>query len=92
MLQKLSGRTVSPGLQMFGQSISGNVDMDGNGYAGTLRPRFRPDFIQRRRPENTRHQIRKAFKYFVFSSPSVFLILLLSVAMAVLQLVIEAFC
>lgn len=29
--------------------------------------------------ENTRHQIRKAFKYYVFSSPSVFLILLLSV-------------
>lgn len=35
MLQKLSGRRVNPGLQMFGQSISGNVDMDGNGYAGT---------------------------------------------------------
>ncbi|XP_029031137.1 integrin alpha-9 [Betta splendens] len=29
---KLSGRSVSPGLQMFGQSISGSVDMDGNGY------------------------------------------------------------
>lgn len=36
MLQKLSGRSVNPGLQMFGQSISGGVDMDGNGYAGTL--------------------------------------------------------
>lgn len=35
LLQKLSGRSVNPGLQMFGQSISGNVDMDGNGYAGT---------------------------------------------------------
>ena len=32
--QRLSGRTISPGLQMFGQSISGSVDMDGNGYAG----------------------------------------------------------
>ncbi|KAG7230128.1 hypothetical protein INR49_009848 [Caranx melampygus] len=29
---KLSGRSINPGLQMFGQSISGNVDMDGNGY------------------------------------------------------------
>uniref|UniRef100_A0A7N8X3V3 Integrin, alpha 9 n=1 Tax=Mastacembelus armatus TaxID=205130 RepID=A0A7N8X3V3_9TELE len=28
---KLSGRSVNPGLQMFGQSISGSVDMDGNG-------------------------------------------------------------
>lgn len=37
LLQKLSGRSVNPGLQMFGQSISGNVDMDGNGYAGTVR-------------------------------------------------------
>lgn len=38
LLQKLSGRTVNPGLQMFGQSVSGNVDMDGNGYAGTVIP------------------------------------------------------
>lgn len=38
LLQKLSGRSISPGLQMFGQSISGNVDMDGNGYAGMFRP------------------------------------------------------
>lgn len=36
LLQKLSGRSVNPGLQMFGQSISGNVDMDGNGYAGMV--------------------------------------------------------
>lgn len=36
LLQKLTGRRVSPGLQMFGQSISGNVDMDGNGYAGPV--------------------------------------------------------
>lgn len=38
LLQKLSGRSVNPGLQMFGQSISGDVDMDGNGYAGTVTP------------------------------------------------------
>lgn len=36
LLQKLTGRSVNPGLQMFGQSISGNVDMDGNGYAGPV--------------------------------------------------------
>ncbi|XP_064025760.1 integrin alpha-9 [Pogoniulus pusillus] len=29
---KLSGRTINPMLRMFGQSISGGVDMDGNGY------------------------------------------------------------
>ncbi|NXG31493.1 ITA9 protein, partial [Dromaius novaehollandiae] len=29
---KLSGQTISPMLRMFGQSISGGVDMDGNGY------------------------------------------------------------
>lgn len=28
---------MNPGLQMFGQSISGSVDMDGNGYAGKER-------------------------------------------------------
>lgn len=33
-LQKLSGRTINPMLRMFGQSISGGVDMDGNGYPG----------------------------------------------------------
>lgn len=38
LLQKLSGRSVNPGLQMFGQSISGNVDMDGNGYTGEVIP------------------------------------------------------
>lgn len=36
LLQKVTGRSVNPGLQMFGQSISGNVDMDGNGYAGPV--------------------------------------------------------
>ncbi|KAF4801479.1 integrin subunit alpha 9 [Turdus rufiventris] len=29
---KLSGQTISPKLRMFGQSISGGVDMDSNGY------------------------------------------------------------
>uniref|UniRef100_A0A8C8B495 Integrin subunit alpha 9 n=1 Tax=Otus sunia TaxID=257818 RepID=A0A8C8B495_9STRI len=29
---KLSGQTVNPMLRMFGQSLSGGVDMDGNGY------------------------------------------------------------
>lgn len=33
-LQKLSGQTINPMLRMFGQSISGGVDMDGNGYPG----------------------------------------------------------
>lgn len=34
-LQKLSGQAINPMLRMFGQSISGGVDMDGNGYPGT---------------------------------------------------------
>ncbi|XP_032092678.1 integrin alpha-9 [Thamnophis elegans] len=29
---RISGKKLSPWLQMFGQSISGEVDMDGNGY------------------------------------------------------------
>ncbi len=33
-MQRLSGRSINPSLQMFGQSISGSVDMDGNGYPG----------------------------------------------------------
>lgn len=40
LLQKLTGRSVTPGLQMFGQSISGNVDMDGNGYAGPAKAKM----------------------------------------------------
>ena len=40
LLQKLSGRSIHPGLQMFGQSISGNVDMDGNGYTGRVIPEW----------------------------------------------------
>lgn len=36
LLQKLSGRKISPVLRMFGQSISGGIDMDGNSYPGKL--------------------------------------------------------
>uniref|UniRef100_UPI00358F1A1C integrin alpha-9-like n=1 Tax=Myxine glutinosa TaxID=7769 RepID=UPI00358F1A1C len=32
--QKIQGRNISPGIRMFGQSISGGLDMDGNGYPG----------------------------------------------------------
>ncbi|KAK1905590.1 hypothetical protein KUDE01_012770, partial [Dissostichus eleginoides] len=42
---KLSGRSLSPGLQMFGQSISGNVDMDGNGYADITVGAFMSDSV-----------------------------------------------
>uniref|UniRef100_A0A672YK89 Uncharacterized protein n=1 Tax=Sphaeramia orbicularis TaxID=375764 RepID=A0A672YK89_9TELE len=42
---KLSGRSVRPGLQMFGQSISGNVDMDGNGYADVTIGAFMADSV-----------------------------------------------
>uniref|UniRef100_A0A8C6L5T1 Integrin, alpha 9 n=1 Tax=Nothobranchius furzeri TaxID=105023 RepID=A0A8C6L5T1_NOTFU len=42
---KLAGRSVSPGLQMFGQSISGNVDMDGNGYADVTIGAFMADSV-----------------------------------------------
>ncbi|XP_056466048.1 integrin alpha-9 isoform X1 [Gadus chalcogrammus] len=42
---RLSGRTISPGLQMFGQSISGSVDMDGNGYADVTIGAFMADSV-----------------------------------------------
>uniref|UniRef100_A0A8C9WQA0 Integrin, alpha 9 n=1 Tax=Sander lucioperca TaxID=283035 RepID=A0A8C9WQA0_SANLU len=42
---KLSGRSINPGLQMFGQSISGNVDMDGNGYADVTIGAFMSDNV-----------------------------------------------
>ncbi|XP_035982389.1 integrin alpha-9 [Fundulus heteroclitus] len=42
---KLSGRSVSPGLQMFGQSISGKVDMDRNGYADVTIGAFMADSV-----------------------------------------------
>ncbi|CAL8257689.1 unnamed protein product [Lota lota] len=42
---RLSGRSISPGLQMFGQSISGSVDMDGNGYADVTIGAFMADSV-----------------------------------------------
>ncbi|XP_028280112.1 integrin alpha-9 [Parambassis ranga] len=42
---KLSGRSINPGLQMFGQSISGNVDMDGNGYTDVTIGAFMADSV-----------------------------------------------
>uniref|UniRef100_A0A3P8VVM2 Integrin, alpha 9 n=1 Tax=Cynoglossus semilaevis TaxID=244447 RepID=A0A3P8VVM2_CYNSE len=42
---KLSGRRIGPGLQMFGQSISGNVDMDSNGYADVTIGAFMADSV-----------------------------------------------
>uniref|UniRef100_A0A672JHL0 Uncharacterized protein n=1 Tax=Salarias fasciatus TaxID=181472 RepID=A0A672JHL0_SALFA len=42
---KLSGRNVQPGLQMFGQSISGNVDMDNNGYSDVTIGAFMADSV-----------------------------------------------
>ncbi|XP_026165945.1 integrin alpha-9 [Mastacembelus armatus] len=42
---KLSGRSVNPGLQMFGQSISGSVDMDGNGYTDVTIGAFMADSV-----------------------------------------------
>ncbi|XP_053188567.1 integrin alpha-9 [Scomber japonicus] len=42
---KLSGRSIHPGLQMFGQSISGNVDMDGNGYTDITIGAFMSDSV-----------------------------------------------
>ncbi|KAF3708352.1 Integrin alpha-9 Integrin alpha-RLC Precursor [Channa argus] len=42
---KLSGRSINPRLQMFGQSISGTVDMDGNGYADVTIGAFISDSV-----------------------------------------------
>uniref|UniRef100_A0A673XEM6 Integrin, alpha 9 n=1 Tax=Salmo trutta TaxID=8032 RepID=A0A673XEM6_SALTR len=42
---RLSGRSVNPALQMFGQSISGNVDMDGNGYLDITIGAFMADSV-----------------------------------------------
>uniref|UniRef100_A0A8C8DW44 Integrin, alpha 9 n=1 Tax=Oryzias sinensis TaxID=183150 RepID=A0A8C8DW44_9TELE len=42
---KLSGRSLNPGLQMFGQSISGTVDMDGNGYSDVTVGAFMADSV-----------------------------------------------
>ena len=32
----IKGSTVSPGIKSFGYSLSGGLDMDANGYPGTL--------------------------------------------------------
>ncbi|XP_062318876.1 integrin alpha-9 [Osmerus eperlanus] len=42
---RLSGHSVQPGLQMFGQSISGSVDMDGNGYPDLTIGAFMADSV-----------------------------------------------
>ncbi|XP_066535533.1 integrin alpha-9 isoform X2 [Hoplias malabaricus] len=42
---RLSGRSINPTLQMFGQSISGNVDMDGNGYPDVTIGAFMADSV-----------------------------------------------
>uniref|UniRef100_A0A6Q2YN64 Integrin alpha-2 domain-containing protein n=1 Tax=Esox lucius TaxID=8010 RepID=A0A6Q2YN64_ESOLU len=42
---RLSGRSISPALQMFGQSVSGNVDMDGNGYPDITVGAFMSDSV-----------------------------------------------
>uniref|UniRef100_W5L2A1 Integrin, alpha 9 n=1 Tax=Astyanax mexicanus TaxID=7994 RepID=W5L2A1_ASTMX len=42
---RLSGRSISPNLQMFGQSISGSVDMDGNGYPDVTIGAFMADSV-----------------------------------------------
>ncbi|XP_017319172.1 integrin alpha-9 isoform X1 [Ictalurus punctatus] len=42
---RLSGRSFNPAIQMFGQSISGNVDMDGNGYPDVTIGAFMADSV-----------------------------------------------
>ncbi|XP_041920787.1 integrin alpha-9 [Alosa sapidissima] len=42
---RLSGQSINPGLRMFGQSISGNVDMDGNGYPDVTIGAFMTDSV-----------------------------------------------
>ncbi|XP_036429517.1 integrin alpha-9 isoform X2 [Colossoma macropomum] len=42
---RLSGRSINPALQMFGQSISGDVDMDGNGYPDVTIGAFMADSV-----------------------------------------------
>ncbi|ERE74435.1 integrin alpha-9-like protein [Cricetulus griseus] len=42
---KLSGRKINPMLRMFGQSISGGVDMDGNGYPDVTIGAFLSDSV-----------------------------------------------
>ncbi|XP_070247713.1 integrin alpha-9 [Myotis yumanensis] len=42
---KLSGRKISPVLRMFGQSMSGGIDMDGNGYPDVTIGAFMSDSV-----------------------------------------------
>ncbi|MBZ3888913.1 Integrin alpha-9 [Sciurus carolinensis] len=42
---KLSGRKINPVLRMFGQSISGGIDMDGNGYPDVTIGAFMSDSV-----------------------------------------------
>ncbi|XP_045654204.1 integrin alpha-9 [Ursus americanus] len=42
---KLLGRKISPVLRMFGQSISGGIDMDGNGYPDVTIGAFMSDSV-----------------------------------------------
>uniref|UniRef100_A0A8C2PCQ4 Integrin alpha-2 domain-containing protein n=1 Tax=Capra hircus TaxID=9925 RepID=A0A8C2PCQ4_CAPHI len=42
---KLSGRKISPVLRMFGQSISGGIDMDGNSYPDVTIGAFMSDSV-----------------------------------------------
>ncbi|XP_012885786.1 PREDICTED: integrin alpha-9 [Dipodomys ordii] len=42
---KLSGRKIDPILRMFGQSISGGIDMDGNGYPDVTVGAFMSDSV-----------------------------------------------
>ncbi|XP_075442660.1 integrin alpha-9 isoform X2 [Ascaphus truei] len=42
---RLSGRSINPGLRMFGQSISGGVDMDRNGYIDLTIGAFMSDSV-----------------------------------------------
>ncbi|XP_027715153.1 integrin alpha-9 [Vombatus ursinus] len=42
---KLSGQQINPMLRMFGQSISGGIDMDGNGYPDVTIGAFMSDHV-----------------------------------------------
>uniref|UniRef100_A0AAZ3RAD3 Integrin alpha-2 domain-containing protein n=1 Tax=Oncorhynchus tshawytscha TaxID=74940 RepID=A0AAZ3RAD3_ONCTS len=42
---RVSGQSINPALQMFGQSISGNVDMDSNGYPDITIGAFMADSV-----------------------------------------------